>query len=90
MIAHVHSRPLKIAYGVVLVSFATALAHFFPIADAHEALLAASFIPGVVCMVLGLQVQPREMRPALFAFLGIWVHAACFVLSDHFGWVIRF
>jgi hypothetical protein len=85
----VQSGPLKIAYGVVVVSLAAALAHFFPIGDAHETLLVGSFIPVIVCMVLGLQVQPREMRPALFAFLGTWIHAGCFLLNNHLGWVIR-
>ena len=86
----VPNRPLKIAYGTAWISFASALAHFFAIGEAHEALLGASVVPVIICMVLGLRVQPREMRPALFAFLGIWVHAGCFVLSDRFGWVIRF
>lgn len=77
-------RPMQIAYGVVWASFPSASAHFFSIGEAHEALLVASFAPVIICIILGLQVQPREMGPALFAFLSIWVHVACFVLSHHF------
>jgi hypothetical protein len=81
--------PIKIAYGVVWVSLASALAQFLPIGDMHEALLGASILAVIICMVLGLQVQPREMRPALFAFLSVWIHAGCIILSRHVGWGIH-
>jgi hypothetical protein len=79
-------RQLFIAYCVAGIWAALAGIHFFPIGEAHEALLLISILPTIACMILGLRVRPREMRPALLAFLGIWIHVVCFVLSDRFGW----
>ena len=78
-------RQLFIAYWVAWVWLALAPIHFLPLGEASEAVLLVSILPTIICMILGLTARPREMRPALLAFWGIWIHVACVVLSDRFN-----
>jgi hypothetical protein len=76
---------IQTGYLLVGVSAAAAFAHFFiQTPDVHAHLLSASFTMIFVCIFLGFQVQPREMRPTLFAFFGFWLHLACWFLRNRF------
>ena len=77
--------PVKTAYVLVATTLIAALGHFFVRSlTAHVYLLTASFSIIFICMVLGFQVQPREMRPALLAVFGFWVHLGCWQLYRHY------
>ena len=92
MSTQTRKSPLTIAYATAYASIVTGLAHFFlsKDADMHETLFGASVVSIFLCLFLGFQVQPREMRPALFAFFSLWVHVGCWALRRHYGWAISF
>lgn len=74
----------KAAYGLVAAGFVNAPVHFALPNESnwHVLLFGLCTSLTVGCMILGLQTQPREMRPALFAFLGLWVHVGMAYLSQ--------
>jgi len=76
----------KTAYSLVALCFLSAPIHFI-LPNKGDIAAAIHFVPVVacavvfvVCMILGLQTQPREMRPALFSLLAMIVHWAAAML----------
>jgi hypothetical protein len=67
----------KAAYGVVAFSFLTSPIYWFVPSDSNVAYGACFGSWGLflICMFLCLQTRPRELRPALVAFLAACVHA---------------
>jgi 4-amino-4-deoxy-L-arabinose transferase-like glycosyltransferase len=74
----------RFAYSLVAVTFLTTPIHFVLPRDSefHALPIIACLLLLLGCMVLGFQTQPREMRPALLAFLAMWVHVGVAVLSQ--------